>query len=157
MDIGKSRTYEIRILTASIFCALATLLPMSSGIAQTAQVAASASPVKLVENADRTASTYARRNPGIAVAVFLGTQSSVTPQQIKSILTKEFTQAGVSDPISFFFDQNDTPGTGVAYYFDGDVDGPFNLQYARPEAIKTARTYRFRKEKGLLSYSASGQ
>lgn len=131
------------------------LTPLSSGLAQDRPAAVST--VSLVENADRTASTYGRQHPGIAVAVFLGTESSVTSDQIKTILTREFVQAGVDDPITFFFDQNDVAGTGVAYYYAGYVDGPFNLKDARPQAIKTAEDYIFRKSRNLLSYSASGQ
>lgn len=132
-----------------------TLLSMSASLAQ--DTPATTSTVELVENADRTASTYGRQNPGIAVAVFLGTESVVTPEQIKTILTREFVQAGVDDPIMFFFDQNDVPGTGVAYHYDGYANGPFNLKDARPQAVKIAKSYMFRKEKGLLSYSTTAQ
>lgn len=145
----------VSVMTALVVGAGTTLLSMSASQAQ--DTPATTSTVKLVENADRTASTYGRQNPGIAVAVFLGTESVVTPEQIKTILTREFVQAGVDDPIRFFFDQNDVPGTGVAYYYDGDVDGPFNLKEARPQAVKTAKSYMFRKEKGLFSYSTSAQ
>lgn len=138
------------MIAALIVAGGPVILNASPSLAQGMPV--SQSPVRLVENADRTASTYSREHAGIVVAVFLGTQSNVTPEQIKTILTKEFVEAGVSDPVTFFFDQNDTPGTGMTYYYAGYVDGPFNLADARPQAIQTARTYLFRKENGLLSY-----
>lgn len=137
------------LLTAVILGIGAAFLPMSSGSAQNAPVATST--VSLVENADRTASTYSREHAGIVVAVRLGTADSTpAPNVIERILRDEFSSAGVYDPITFFFDQNDVPGTAVAYYYSGYVDGPFSLGASREQAKTTSETYLFRKSKGLL-------
>ncbi|WP_340149011.1 hypothetical protein [uncultured Sneathiella sp.] len=138
------------------FGAMAAVTPLSYSFADDGRPPITSAverqlPVAMVEDSGRAAGAYARQNPGIAVSVFLGTESSVTPQQIQTILTGDFRREGVSDPITFFFDQNDTAGTGVAYYFDNYVDGPFNLAEARGQAAETARDYAWRKERGLLA------
>ncbi len=139
--------------------AIAAMTPLSYSFAdetrsvQTVPIStASTSQFALVEDSGLAANLYSRENPGVAVSVFLGTaQSTPDPAIIQNILSKDFANAGLDGPITFFFDQNDTPGTGVAYYFDGDVNGPYHLGEARQAVKQTAESYNFRKEKGLLA------
>lgn len=126
-------------------------LNTSSSLAQ--GVPASASPISLVENAARTASTYGRQNPGIAVAIRLGTHSSTPkPERIREVLAADFLNAGLDGPVTFFFDQNDVPGTTAAFFYAGNVDGPFSLGESRTELRQTVEDYNFRKSHNLLEY-----
>lgn len=143
----------VSVITALVLGAGTMLLPTSAGMAQDASVAASASPIRLVENAGRAASTYARQNPGVAVVVRLGTHSSTpTPERIREVLTADFQNAGLDGPVTFFFDRHNVEGTAAAFYYAGDVDGPFSLGQSRSEVQQTTKTYNFRKSRGLLEY-----
>ncbi len=104
--------------------------------------------VEMTDDATYDAGQWSMRNQGVSVAILLGTESRVTPAQIQEILTREINNAGVGH-VAFFFEQNDVPGTGVAYAYDGDVDGPFNLAEARPAAVEAARQYLFQRRLGL--------
>lgn len=136
---------------ALVLALIGFLAPLSASLAQGAS--ATPSTISLVENAARTASTYGRNNPGIAVAVRLGTHSSTpTPERIREVLTGDFSEAGLDGPVTFFFDQNDVEGTAAAFYYAGDVDGPFSLGESRKAVQQTTEDYNFRKSRGLLEY-----
>lgn len=112
--------------------------------ASTTQVAAYG--VQLLPDATRAAGEWSMENDGLAVAVYLGTESRVTPAQIEQILTREIQTTGVRN-IAFFYEQNDTPASGVAYAYAGDMDGPFHLGEARPAAVKSAEQYLFQRDR----------
>lgn len=107
--------------------------------------AATVTNVATHRDATRAAGEWSQRNDGVSVAVYLGTESRVTPDQIEQILTREINGAGVSN-VAFFYEQNDTPATGVAYAYAGDVDGPFHLGEARPAAAKAAEQYLYQRQ-----------
>mgnify|MGYP000451072668 CR=1 FL=1 len=100
--------------------------------------------VEMTEDATRTAFEWSRTNEGIAIAVLLGTESRVLPSQIEETLRREASAAGVCR-LTFFYEQNDVPGTGTAYAYGGDVDGPFNLAEARDEIRASARQYLYQQ------------
>ena len=100
--------------------------------------------VEMTEEATRTAIEWSQTNDGISVAVILGTESRVTPSQIEETLRREASAAGVCR-LTFFYEQNDVPGTGTAYAYDGDIDGPFNLAEARDEIRASARQYLYQQ------------
>ena len=106
----------------------------------------------LVHDAHGEAQDWSLENPGIAVAVKLGTESQITPLQIRDVLTGEFSGAGVEE-LAFFYEQNDTPSHGVAYYYTGQSDGPFLLNQARPAARNAAQQYLFQQGNPALSYN----
>ncbi len=89
--------------------------------------------------------------PGIAVEVILGTHSQITPQQIEDVLDKEFAEAGVSEVV-YFYRQNDVRSTVLVYYYSGATDGPFLLHEAREEAQKSAAQYLFQQSHPALRY-----
>ncbi len=117
--------------------------------AEFTQVAATTN-VALTQDAPHAAYQWSKLNRGIAVAVKLGTESSVTPQQIEQILTREIQNVGVSDVV-FFYEQNDVAGTGVAYSFAGNTDGPFSLGEAREAAVKSAKQYLFQQSNPAMA------
>ncbi len=119
--------------------------------ASTAATSANFTPAPL-KDAGGNAQDWSLENPGIAVAVFLGTESGVTPTQIRDILTNEINSAGVKD-VAFFFEQNDVAGTGVAYAYSGAVDGPFHLGDAREAAAKSAQQYMFQQNNPALAFN----
>ncbi len=138
--------------------AIAAMAPLSYSFAdetrsvQTVPISTSSTAqFALVEDAGATAGQYARTHPGVAVAIRLGThESTPTPERIQEVLTRDFINAGLDGPVTFFFDQNDIPATGAAFYFDDDANGPYSLGQSRNQVFQTVHTYNFRKEKGLL-------
>ncbi len=110
--------------------------------------AAATTNIALTDNASQAAHLWAQRNQGIAVAVMLGTESRVTPEQIEQILTREIQSAGVRD-VEFFYEQNDVPGTVVGYSYNGGGQGPFNLARARDGAADAVRQYLYQRNLAL--------
>lgn len=154
-DIRKSFTGRAAAIGLT---AMAAVTPLTFSWAQDARTAgtfpvvATTSSIQMVEDASIAAGLHSESNPGIAVAVFLGThESTPAPERIRDVLSGDFQKAGISDPISFYFEQNDTPGTGTAFYFGGDMHGPFLLGPSRKEVPETAATYLFRKNNGMLA------
>lgn len=94
---------------------------------------------------------WSKTYPGIAVEVILGTESKITPEQIETVLGKEFCDTGI-EAVAFCFRQNDAPSTGVVYYYSGATDGPFILNEARLEARKSASQFLFQQRKPALAY-----
>tara|TARA_R110002094_G_scaffold119704_1_gene114765 strand:+ start:1747 stop:2265 length:519 start_codon:yes stop_codon:yes gene_type:complete len=76
-------------------------------------------------NANREAH---RRDPnvplGIAFGVWVGTESQLTPEQLKTRLT-EVSNDGKVENVMFFFQQNDSPAHGFALYYDDVAKGPY--------------------------------
>lgn len=103
-------------------------------------------------SAEAQAYRYSEQNPGIAVVVNLGTHPTTpTKDRIREALTSDFQKAGLTDPLQFFFEQNDTPASLASFYYDGALDGPYGLGESRQQASATAQSYNFRKENGLLA------
>ena len=126
--------------------------------ARVVPVAAVTQQINLVEDAGIAAGRFSETNPGIAVAIRLGTHPTTpTPERISEVLTEDFQEAGVTDPITFFFEQNDVPGSAAAFYYDGYIDGPFSLGQSRNEAAETAGTYNWRKNNGFLATASLEQ
>lgn len=124
--------------------------PMGGATAQDAQTQQQAefTQVAFTDNASQAAHLWVQRNPGIAVAVMLGTDSRVTPEQIEQILRSEINGAGVRD-VAFFYEQNDVSGTVVGYSYRGGGQGPFNLARAREGAADSARQYLYQRNLAL--------
>ncbi|WP_298307642.1 hypothetical protein [uncultured Erythrobacter sp.] len=120
-------------------------------LTQTSATTVSAT-TQIVDDAGLVAGRYSRENPGVAVAIYLGTHSS-TPsrERIVEALTADFREAGLSDPVTFFFEQNDVPGSVASFHYDGAIDGPFRLGDSRSQTASTAKSYNFRKDRGLLA------
>jgi len=57
----------------------------------------------------------------------------------------------MSDPVTFFFVQNDVEGSAAAFFLEGHMQGPYTLSASREEAAELGRSYEFRKERGLLA------
>ena len=102
-DIRKSFTGRAAAIGLT---AMAAVTPLTFSWAQDAQpipVVATTSSIQMVENADRGASIFSRENAGIAVAIRLGThESTPSPERIRDVLTADFRNAGLEDPITFF-------------------------------------------------------
>ena len=134
--------------------AMAAVTPLTFSWAQDAQpipVVATTSSIQMVEDAGIAAGLHSERYPGIAVAIRLGThETTPTPERIRDVLAVDFATAGVTDPVNFFFEQNDTAGTVAAFYFGGDMHGPFSLGQSRKAVPETTASYNFRKQNGML-------
>ena len=138
--------------------AAAALSPLTGAFAQDNQppsVAVSTiapSSVNFVDDAGLAANLFSDQNDGVAVAVRLGTADSTPPtERIREVLTQDFRNAGLEDPVTFFFDQNDIPVTGVAYYYSGYANGPYTLGQSRDAVKEISESYNFRKANGLLA------
>ena len=163
MALSKLRTGFTRQAAAATLTAAAVLfMPLSNTFAEDAKpenkpvvLAAATTPTftpVLHENARRSAQDWSIKNPGIAVAVKLGTESEITPLQIRDVLTEEFSKSGVND-VSFFYQQNNTPSTAVAYYYAGVSDGPFQLRHAKAEARDSAAQYLFQQSHPGMAFT----
>lgn len=103
-------------------------------------------------DASIAAGRYSETNPGVAVAVYLGTHPQTpSPERVREVLTAEFRSHGMTDPVTFFFAQNDVAGSGASFYLDGAVRGHYTLSQSRTEVSSIAQSYNFRKERGLLA------
>lgn len=150
------QNFSGRAAAAGVAAALA-LSPMVGASAQDAQPQQQAEFTQVavadpVAQASIEAGRYSERNPGIAVAVYLGTHPD-TPSRdrIREVLTSDFRSAGLTDPVTFFFAQNDVAGSGASFYYDGNVEGPYTLSASRNQAAQVVSSYNFRKERGLLA------
>lgn len=154
-DIRKSFTGKAAAIGLS---ALAAIAPVSFAFADEARtagvipVAATTSTIHMVEDASIAAGVHSENNLGIAVAIRLGThESTPTPERIRDVLAGDFHKAGITDPITFFFDQNDIEATGASFHFGGDMYGPYALGPSRKAVPETAAHYNFRKTNGMLA------
>ncbi|KCZ61429.1 hypothetical protein [Hyphomonas atlantica] len=101
--------------------------------------AVAATTISYVENADNAATAWNAIHPeGIGVAVYMGTETDLTPEQLRTGLTNIANSGGIED-IEFFFEQNDVPHTGFALYYDDVFEGPLNLDEIIPSTQKAAR------------------
>ncbi|MGH1439753.1 MAG: hypothetical protein ACRBBR_06555 [Cellvibrionaceae bacterium] len=84
-------------------------------------------------------SEWSENNPfGVAISVRMGTKSAVTDDQIKMVLSNDFKHYGIGQ-IKFFFEQNDTPASGMYLHVRGGTEGPFDIGNVRKEVGSVAR------------------
>lgn len=84
-------------------------------------------------------SRWSKKNPnGIAIAVRMGTQPVVTDDEIKTVLTRDFRKYGMSN-IKFFYEQNDTPATGITFHIRSGTEGVFLISNVREQVEKMAK------------------
>lgn len=78
-------------------------------------------------------SKWSEENPnGVGVSVRMGTEPVVTDDQIKTVLTRDLEKHGVTE-IRFFYEQNDTPASGIAFHVRGGTKGLFLINEVREE------------------------
>jgi len=88
---------------------------------------------------DVAGSEWSEKNPnGVGISVRMGTQSGVTDDQIKTVLTRDFAKHGMRH-IKFFFEQNDAPATGIAFHVRGGTKGLFLIDNVREQVAGIAR------------------
>ncbi len=84
-------------------------------------------------------SEWSENNPnGVGISVRMGTQSGVTDDQIKTVLTRDFAAHGMTH-IKFFFEQNDAPAAGIAFHVRGGTEGLFFIDNVREQVAGIAR------------------
>lgn len=114
--------------------------------------AAAATTISFVENADNAATIWNANNPdGIGVAVYMGTETDLTPEQLRVGLTNVANSGGISD-IEFFFEQNDTPANSFALYYQDVYDAPISMGDI---IAKTEKAANYLKTDGALFQTAS--
>ena len=79
-----------------------------------------------------------------AVAVRMGTQQLVPDVKIKEFLESGFKHFGV-EKVKFFFEQNDTVGTGITFHVRGGTDGMYTLDQGDQIKNAVARNARLAK------------
>lgn len=105
-----------------------------------------ATHISFLSSADDAATEWNESNPdGIGIAVYVGTQADLTPEQLSTGLTNVANAGGVEN-IRFFFEQNDAPYTGFALYYDDVFEGPLDLDEIIPSTQKAARYLKTNKE-----------
>ncbi|MDL1865592.1 hypothetical protein FBQ90_10520 [Betaproteobacteria bacterium PRO5] len=88
---------------------------------------------------DVAGSEWSEKNPnGVGISVAMGTQSGVTDDQIKTVLTRDFAAHGMTH-IKFFFEQNDAPAAGIAFHVRGGTEGLFFIDNVREQIPAIAR------------------
>ncbi len=84
-------------------------------------------------------SEWSEKNPNsVGISVRMGTQPAATDDQIKTVLTRDFTAHGMRN-IKFFFEQNDAPATGIAFHIRGGMEGLFFIDDVREKVESIAR------------------
>lgn len=152
-----TQNFSHRTAAAGLAAALA-FSPMGGATAQDAQTQQQAEFTQVavsaptLAEAGRLAGRYSEENPGIGVAVYLGTHASTpSPERVQEVLMAEFRGAGMTGPVQFFFAQNDIPASGASFFLDGTMDGPYSLSDSRDQARQIVGSYNFRMERGLLA------
>lgn len=78
-------------------------------------------------------------NPsGVAIAVAMGTQAVVTDDQIKEVLIRDFKNNGLTN-LKFFFEQNDTPASGITFHVRGGTEGIYLIDNVRDKIATTSK------------------
>ncbi|WP_160828597.1 hypothetical protein [Nitrosomonas sp. JL21] len=84
-------------------------------------------------------SEWSEKNPnGVGISVRMGTQSGVTDDQIKTVLTRDFKKHGMTN-IKFFFEQNDAPAAGISFHVRGGTQGLFFIDNVREKVAVIAK------------------
>lgn len=114
--------------------------------------AVAATTISYVENADNAATAWNARNPdGIGIAVYMGTETDLTPEQLKAGLTNVANSGGVNN-VEFFFEQNDTPANSFALYYQDVYDAPISMGDI---IAKTQEATNYLNTDGILFQTAS--
>jgi hypothetical protein len=88
---------------------------------------------------DVAGSEWSEKNPnGVGISVRMGTQSGVTDDQIKTVLTRDFKKVGMTN-IKFFFEQNDAPATGISFHVRGGTTELFLIDNVREQVAVIAK------------------
>ena len=98
-----------------------------------ASTSSSASTISIEPYATSRAIRWAKETDGVAVNVSLGIGSRITPEQIVSVLSEEFKDAGEPN-VAFFFERNDRKNTLLSYHYGvtgGGGAGPFTLNESK--------------------------
>lgn len=83
-------------------------------------------------------SEWSEKNPnGVGISVRMGTQPVVTDVQIKEVLSRDFAMNNITN-IKFFYEQNDTPATGIAFHIRGGTEGLFLIDTVREQVESMA-------------------
>ncbi|KCZ93826.1 hypothetical protein [Hyphomonas johnsonii] len=124
--------------------------PKPAPVAAATTVAATT--ISYVENADDAATEWNASNPdGIGIAVYMGTETDLTPEQLRVGLTNVANSGGVGN-IEFFFEQNDTPANSFALYYQDVYDAPISMGDI---IAKTQKATNYLKTDGALFQTAS--
>lgn len=84
-------------------------------------------------------SKWSEKNPiGVGISVRMGTKPVVTDAQIKEVLIRDFSKHGVTN-VKFFFEQNDTPASLIAFHVRGGTEGVFLISTVREQVAEIAR------------------
>lgn len=84
-------------------------------------------------------SKWSEKNPnGVAVSVAFGAKPAVTDDQIKTILTEDFSHYGVTQ-LKFFYERNDAPASVIGLHVRGGTEGPFLIGTVRQEIERIAQ------------------
>ncbi|SEL66183.1 hypothetical protein SAMN05216387_1253 [Nitrosovibrio tenuis] len=84
-------------------------------------------------------SEWSEKNPnGIGISVRMGTQSGVTDDQIKTVLTRDFKKVGMTN-IKFFFEQSDAPAAGISFHVRGGTTELFLIDNVREQVATIAK------------------
>ena len=88
---------------------------------------------------DVAGSEWSEKNPnGVGISVRMGTQSGVTDDQIKTVLTRDFKKVGMTN-IKFFFEQNDAPAAGISFHVRGGTTELFLIDNVREQVATIAK------------------
>jgi len=88
---------------------------------------------------DVAGSEWSEKNPnGVGISVRMGTQSGVTDDQIKTVLTRDFKKHGMTN-IKFFFEQNDALAAGISFHVRGGTQGLFFIDNVREQVAVIAK------------------
>ncbi len=119
--------------TAGLLALAAGALPFAGAAADDTQravpvtTASATSQISFTANADDAATEWNESNPdAIAVAVYLGTETDLTPQQLTTGISNIAASEGVGN-VQFFFEQNDTPANSFALYYRDVYDAPIAM------------------------------
>lgn len=147
-------------LTAGLLATALTVSPPASTEAQAEQVTAkpcTQADIKMSNDAAVDALVWSQKKAntnGVAMSVFLGTQSKVTPQQICEIVRSDFAKNGISQ-VEFFFEQNDVPSTGAAFANRGYSHGPYDLGVVRKQIPELAAQMKFEQSNPVFAYTGN--
>ncbi|MCJ2187888.1 hypothetical protein [Novosphingobium beihaiensis] len=124
---------------------------MPSATAQ-AQDAPQVTNVAYQPSAMTKAAIWSEKNPlGVGVAVRFGTVKQLTSEQVETVLRREFHANGI-DSVQFFYEQNDTPGTGFTFHVGGDlIGGVRSIGDVRANVPRAADQVRLRRDNPVFA------
>lgn len=82
---------------------------------------------------------WSKKNPnGVAIAVAMGMKPVVTDDQIKEVLSRDFSKHGMTN-IKFFYEQNDAPVSVITFHIRGGTEGLFLIDKVRDQVAAIAK------------------